>query len=395
MRRLGVDRRSMASLSAGHFAVDLAQGAVPALLVFLADELDLSYTLVGAVVLVATFSSSIVQPVFGHWSDRRGAMWLLPGGVALAGTGAALAAVAPSYPLLLLAVLVSGIGVAAYHPEGSKFAAYVSGERRATGMAVFSVGGNAGFGTGPLIASGLVVALGLEGGLLLAAPCLAVAAVLVAERRHLARSVPGVERAGRFAGGEERPAAFAVLQVLVVLRSIAHYGLFAFIPLWEHDVRGVSEAEATRLLALFLLAGAIGTLVGGPLADRFGRKPWLIATHTAAAPLIVAYVLVDGPGGVVALALAGAAVISTFGVTTVLSQEYLPGRIGMASGLSVGLAIGLGGVFALTLGGLADTIGLETAMLATASGPAAAALVALWLPRERRLGADRAAASPG
>src|SRR5262245_23347553 len=100
----------MASLSAGHFAVDLPQGAVPALLVFLSDKLDLSYTLVGAVVLVATFSSSIVQPAFGVWSDRRGAMWLLPGGALLAGIGVALASVVPNYPLLLLAVLVSGLG---------------------------------------------------------------------------------------------------------------------------------------------------------------------------------------------------------------------------------------------------------------------------------------------
>ena len=114
----GVDRRAMASLCAGHFATDLAQGAPPALLVFLVPKLDLSYTLAAAVILVATFSSSIVQPAFGLWSDSRGAMWLLPAGVALAGAGIALAAVAPNYPLLLLAVLLMGLGVAAFHPRG-------------------------------------------------------------------------------------------------------------------------------------------------------------------------------------------------------------------------------------------------------------------------------------
>jgi FSR family fosmidomycin resistance protein-like MFS transporter len=383
----------MASLSTGHLAVDLAQGSIPALLVFLADELDLSYTLVGAVVLLATFSSSIVQPAFGHWSDRRGAMWLLPGGVALAGTCAALAAVSPSYPLLLLAVLGSGLGVAAYHPEGSKFAAYVSGDRRASGMAVFSVGGNLGFGIGPLLASVLVVALGLEGGLLLAVPCLAVAALLVAERRYLARFARAAVADRRFGAGVNRPRPFVLLQGLVALRSIAHYGLFAFIPLWEHDARGESEARATALLALFLLAGALGTLAGGPLADRFGRRPVLIATLGAAAPLIVVYVLVEGALGYAALALAGAAVISTFGVTTVLSQEYLPRNIGMASGLSVGLAIGLGGIFALVLGAVADAVGLETAMLITAAGPAAAAVLAVWLPRERPRLVERTAHS--
>src|SRR5262245_65771823 len=106
----------MASLSAGHLATDLPQGAVPALLVFLADELGLSYTLVGAVVLVATFSSSIVQPAFGLWSDRRGAMWLLPGGVLLAGVGVGLASVGPSYAVRLDPDLGSGPGRAAYQP---------------------------------------------------------------------------------------------------------------------------------------------------------------------------------------------------------------------------------------------------------------------------------------
>ena len=374
----------MASLSAGHLAVDLTQGAIPALLVFLADEIDLSYTLVGAVILVATLSSSVVQPAFGHWSDRRGAMWLLPAGVLVAGVGVALAAMAPSFPLLLLAVLVSGIGVAAYHPEGLKFAAYASGDRRASGMAVFSVGGNVGFGVGPLLASGVIVALGLTGGLLLVLPGLVVAAILIAERRHLASFVPAPRSRGRLTDEPNRPRAFVLLQGIVMLRSVAHYGLFAFIPLWEHDVRGASEAEATRMLALFLLAGALGTLVGGWLADRVGRKPVMIATHVAAVPLILVYVLVGGALGVVSVALAGAVIIGTFGVTSVLSQEYLPGRIGMASGLSVGLAIGLGGMFALSLGGVADAIGLETALLLSAAGPGLAALLALRLPSERR-----------
>lgn len=152
----------MTSLCAGHFATDLAQGAPPALLVFLVPKLGLSYTLAAAVILVATISSSVVQPAFGLWSDARGASWLLPTGVVLAGAGVALAAIAPNYPLLLLAVLVSSLGVAAFHPEGSKFASFTSGRRRASGMAVFTVGGNLGFAFGPLLASTVVVALGLE-----------------------------------------------------------------------------------------------------------------------------------------------------------------------------------------------------------------------------------------
>jgi FSR family fosmidomycin resistance protein-like MFS transporter len=246
-------------------------------------------------------------------------------------------------------------------------------------MSVFSVGGNVGFAIGPLLGSSLVVALGLEGGLLLAIPGLVAAGLLIAESGYLASFVPDSRRTLPGFPERDRPGAFGLLQGVVALRSIAHYGLFTFVPLWE-VAQGASEAAATRLLSLFLFAGAIGTLIGGPLADRFGRKPVIVTTEALAAPLIVVYVLVGGFGGDVALVLCGAAVISTLGVTTVLSQEYLPTRIATASGLSVGLAIGLGGIFAVSLGALADSVDLETAVLATAAGPALAALLALALP---------------
>ena len=158
----------MAALSSGHLVTDLAQGSLPAFLPFLVDEFGLSYTMAAALVLAGTFASSIIQPLFGLWSDARGALWLLPAGVAIAGVGMGAAALAPSYPLVVLAVVVSGLGVAAYHPEGSKFASYVSGGRRASGMAFFSVGGNIGFALGPLVASFVIITLGfgLRGGVL-------------------------------------------------------------------------------------------------------------------------------------------------------------------------------------------------------------------------------------
>jgi FSR family fosmidomycin resistance protein-like MFS transporter len=373
----------MAALSSGHLATDLAHGALPALLPFLIVKFDLSYTMAAALVLAATISSSLVQPAFGLWSDARGALWLLPAGVALAGIGMALAAVAPSYFLVVLAVLVSGLGVAAYHPEGSKFASYVSGERRASGMAFFSVGGNVGFALGPVVASGIVLALGLRGGLLLALPGLAVAAVLLSVRPYLEDFAPAADPGRREAAGPGRPDGLALLLGVVGLRSVAHMGLFTFVPLYE-IARGHSEARGTLLLSLFLLAGAIGTLFGGRFADRFGRRVVLLGSFVVATPLILVYAVAGGLVGEVALVLSGAAVIGTFGVSLVLSQEYMPGRVGMASGLSIGLAIGLGGVAALTLGAVADAIDLETAVIATAAGPALAFFVTLLLPPSPR-----------
>jgi FSR family fosmidomycin resistance protein-like MFS transporter len=292
----------------------------------------------------------------------------------------ALAAVAPSYWLVALCVLASGLGVAAYHPEGSKLASYVSGSRRASGMAFFSIGGNVGFALGPLVASSAVLAWGLDGGLVLAVPALLVAALLLVARPHLTAFAPSVERRAEVRGEPGQPRALALLIGVIALRSVAHMGLFTFVPLWE-VAQGNGEAHGTRLLALFLLAGAVGTLAGGPLADRFGRRPVLRWSFVVAAPLILVYVLAGGLVGEVALIVSGAAVIGTFGVSLVMSQEYMPGRVGMASGLSIGFAIGLGGVAALVLGAVADVVGLEAALLATAAGPAVAFLLTYRLPR--------------
>src|SRR4051794_19414139 len=367
----------MAALSAGHLATDFANGALPALLPFMVDRFGLSYTLAGGLMLGSTVSSSVVQPLFGAWSDRRGALWLLPSGVALAGMGIALAAAAPSYWLVLLLVVVSGLGVAAYHPEGSKFAAYTSGRRRASGMSLFSLGGNIGYALGPTATTPLVLALGLTGGLLLSVPCLAVAALLLAVTPFLSSFVPE-PRAAR-AQGKDRPGALALLLGVIAFRSILWFGLITFVPLWEVS-RGHSKAHGSHLLSLMLLAGALGTLAAGPLADRFGRRLVLIASAAAASPLTVVYVAVGGALGAVALAFVGICVIGTFGVTMVMSQEYLPHRIGMASGLAIGLSIGLGGIAAVGLGAVADVVDLRTAMYASAAAGVPGFVLAALLP---------------
>jgi len=379
--RADLDKRAMAALSAGHLATDFANGALPALLPFFVDRFSLSYTLAATLMLASAASSSLIQPFFGAWSDRRGALWLLPTGVAVAGIGIAVAAAAPSYWLVLLLVVVSGLGVAAYHPEGSKFAAFASGRRRASGMSLFSIGGNVGYALGPTATTPLVLAFGLTGGLLLAVPCLAVAALLLATVPFLAGFVP--QRGERFAGdGEDRPGALTLLLGVIAFRSVAWFGLITFVPLWEVSL-GHSKSHGSHLLSLMLLAGGLGTLAAGPIADRLGRRPVLIASMLFVGPLTLAYVLVGGVLGAIALALVGVCVIGTFGVTMVMSQEYLPGRIGMASGLSIGLSIGLGGIAAVALGALADSVDLRSAMYAAAAAAVPGFVLAVLLPSSR------------
>ena len=379
--RADLDKRAMAALSAGHLATDFANGALPALLPFFVDRFSLSYTLAATLMLASAASSSLIQPFFGAWSDRRGALWLLPTGVAVAGIGIAIAAAAPSYWLVLLLVVVSGLGVAAYHPEGSKFAAFASGRRRASGMSLFSIGGNVGYALGPTATTPLVLAFGLTGGLLLAVPCLAVAALLLATVPFLAGFVP--QRGERFAGdGEDRPGALTLLLGVIAFRSVAWFGLITFVPLWEVSL-GHSKSHGSHLLSLMLLAGGLGTLAAVPIADRLGRRPVLIASMLFVGPLTLAYVLVGGVLGAIALALVGVCVIGTFGVTMVMSQEYLPGRIGMASGLSIGLSIGLGGIAAVALGALADSVDLRSAMYAAAAAAVPGFVLAVLLPSSR------------
>jgi FSR family fosmidomycin resistance protein-like MFS transporter len=374
-----IDRRAMATLSIGHLAVDFASGSVPALLPFLALEFGLSYTATAAMMLAALVSSSLVQPLFGLWSDRRGATWLLPGGVALAAVGVGAAAVAPAYVLVLVAVFAAGIGVAAYHPEGAKFAAFASGRHRASGMSYFNIGGNTGYALGPIVITPLVVWLGLRGGTLAMVPVLVMAFVILRALPALQRVVPESTE-HRLDEGEDDVRAMTLLSVVIGLRSVAWFGLLTFVPLWV-VANGGTEGEGGRTLSLMLVSGAVGTLVLGPVADRVGLRRTLLVTQAALPFLVVAFVAVGGVVGTVALMLIGLCVVGTFGVTMVLSQLYLPRHVGVASGLSVGLAMGLGGVAAVVLGAVADAVDLQTALYVAAAAPALGCIACVMLPR--------------
>ena len=270
----GVDRRAMTGLSAGHLFTDLNQGAVAALVPFLTAERGISLAAAGALVFAATVSSSIVQPLFGIFSDKKPIPALMPLGVLLAGCGMALVGVAPSYPLILLCVVVSGIGVAAFHPEAARFANYVSGSGRARGMSFFSVGGNAGFALGPAVTTPLVLLFGLPGSVFLALPAVAMAAVLFHELPRMLtfrpEAVDSEEQQEDVAPEHWGP--FARMIGVVIVRSFVYFGLVAFVALYYERVLGVSPALGNVALTLMLFGGAAGTLAMGPLADRFGRR---------------------------------------------------------------------------------------------------------------------------
>jgi FSR family fosmidomycin resistance protein-like MFS transporter len=382
--RTGVDRRAMAMLSAGHLFTDVGQGSIPALLPFLIVKDHLSYAGASALILAATIASSVIQPVFGHLSDRRSLPWLMPLGPILGGVGVALAAIAPSYALSFAAVVLSGIGVAAFHPEGSRFANYVSGAKRSSGMSLFSVGGNIGFALGPALITPLVLAFGLSGTLLVIVPTSLMGVVLARELPRL--KTFRVDLAKRHAvtdADEDAWRPFTLLAVVIALRSFVYFGFVTFIPLYFiHDLH-TSRGIAGAALTVMLVGGAIGTLVGGRLADRFGRRSVLIGSM-AVLPFLTVGFLVSPPGPAMVFAgVAGAATIATFAVTIVMGQEFLPGRIGVASGVTIGLSVGMGGVAAPLLGILADGDGLRAVFELIVVFPLAALLLSLALPVRR------------
>jgi FSR family fosmidomycin resistance protein-like MFS transporter len=325
-----------------------------------------------------------MQPLFGLWSDRHGALWLLPAGLALGGVGIGLAAVAPSYGLLLVLVFVSGIGIAAYHPEGAKFAVFLSGRKRASGMSLFNIGGNLGYALGPIVVTPLVLWLGLgPGGLLASIPVILTSIAVLAALPYLARRRPTRQAGARRALGEDNVRAMVILTGVIGLRSVAWFGLLTFVPLWIASL-GNSAADGNRVLSLMLLAGAVGTLLLGPLADRFGLRRTLLVAQALLAPMILVFVLVGGVVGTICLMVVGICVVGTFGVTMVLSQMYLPRHVGVASGLAVGLSMGLGGIAAVALGAVADAVDLETALILSALAPLLGVVLCFFLPAPNR-----------
>ncbi len=382
--RRQLDRRALRVLSAGHLASDFCQGVVPALVPFFIARRGYSYSDATALVLAATVGSALVQPLFGLWADRARSPWLMPAGLALAGIGIALTGVAPSFELTLATVALSGLGVAAFHPEAARLANYASGDRRATGMSRFSVGGNAGFALGPLVATPLVLLFGLEGALALALLPLAATGLLLAELPHLA----GLRATPSRAVAPASPASnawgpFARLGVVVSLRSTVYFGLQAFVPVWFARHLDTSETAGNAALTVMLAAGAAGTLLGGRLGDRVGSRPVLIGSTVLLLPLLAAFVASQAVAAALLLAAIGFVAIANFSITVVMGQEYLPSRLGLASGVTLGLAIGVGGLGAAALGLVADSAGLPAAMAAIAILPLPMLALALTLPRDR------------
>ncbi|MGE5663000.1 MAG: MFS transporter [Deltaproteobacteria bacterium] len=370
-------------LSFGHMATDIVQGAIPALLPFLKDRYALSYAVTGSLLLAAHLTSSAIQPLFGYFTDRRPFPFLLPLGCLVSGVGIALLPFSPGFRWVVAAVMFTGLGTAAFHPEGFKSTACVVTDRRATGMSFFSVGGNLGFAVGAPAAIFLVSRYGLPGAAALLAPAAAAAALFLPALPRIreriaaatARPVPAA------ANGPGRPLyAVSLIILIVVLRSWTHLGLATYIPFLYRDELARNPGYVATLLFVFLGAGTIGTLLGGVLADRVGHRRMLFWSLALQVPLLYLFLAATGAAVFLVAFTAGATIVSTFSVTIVMAQELFPRRMATASGAIAGFAIGTAGIGVTLLGAVADRYGVPAATHAIVALPAAGALLALLLP---------------
>ncbi len=324
-------------------------------------EREYTYAAASGIVLAASLLSSVVQPLFGALTDRWPMPWLLPLSTLIAGVGVALSGITGSYVLTLIVVAISGIGVAAFHPEAARAARKASrGSHSAMGW--FSLGGNLGFATSPLLVSAVIATGGLQASPLLVVPALAGAALCLSAVRSARTPAAGTASAGAKAGSDDW-VSFARLSGAVICRSIVFVSLSAFVSLYAQERTGGSPAAGTAALFILYIGGAIGTVLGASLANRFGRIQIVRWSYALTVLAVAGVVFVPGPLIYVFVALASAGLYVPFSLHMTLGQDYLPQRVGTASGVTLGLTVSIGGLTTPVIGAIADNASLQVALI--------------------------------
>ncbi|MGV9638308.1 MFS transporter [Nocardia rhamnosiphila] len=381
-----------------HAVDDFYQGLIPASIPFFVLERGYSYVAASGLALAAALGSSLPQPLLGVLADRRPVLWLAPAGLLVAGAGAGLAGLAPAYPVVWLLILVSGIGIAAFHPAAGRDARRAAGDSTVA-MSLFAAGGSVGFFLAPALATPLLSALGIGATALFVPPAVLTAFVLW---RHQTRRTAHLPTAD-ITTGRDRWGPFLVLTVVAVVRSVLFLGLNTFIALYWIGYLGADRVLGGVALTTFLVGGVVGTVSGGRIEDRIGMRATVRLGGAVAVPALVALRLCgDARLALVLVALAGVAVNLPFAVLVKLGQDYLPARPGTAAGVTLGIAVSAGGLFMPVLGGIADRHGPQAVLTVLCVVPALAAALAFALPpadgadhrgRRPRRGAD--APGPG
>lgn len=388
--------KALLLLSCGHVAVDTFQGALPAVLPFLKENLGLSYTLAGAILIIANISSSVIQPLFGSLSDRKNTYYLLPLGALLAGAGFCALPLAPNYLTVALLAVTSGIGISAFHPAGFKTARFFTGEKMASGMSIFSVGGNAGMALGPFLALSIIHYRGFSSLWWMSAITFLFVSSIVMFRSTVALPprAPHSARKENQGGSKAAHRALIVIIGFIILRTWTMYCLMTYIPFYYINYLRENPVFAGKLVSLFLLGGAAGTLVGSRIADRLGHRFWLRVSIFSDVLLFPPILWAQGVLLFALVTVFGFMLVSTFPITIVMGQNLFPRSTGVASGFMSGFAIGAGGIGVTVLGLFADHFGVPAAMKCIWALPVAAFFLTLMLryPVAEKVSSDLSAA---
>lgn len=379
-------------LSIGHACVDVYQGAVASLVPFFVAERAYGYAAVSGLVLAATLLSSVAQPVFGVLTDRWALPWLLPVSTVLGGLGIALSGVSGAYGWTLAFVAVSGVGVAAYHPESARVARRVS-EGSHSAMAWFSLGGNLGFATAPLLVGAVVATGGLRLSPLLFVPALVGSVLCLPVLRALDTPVRGGSGTATATGGDDI-ASFVKLSLAVVCRSIVFIGLSTYLPLYVQQRPGGSTAAGTAALFVLYLGGAVGSVLGGTLADRWDRVTVARWSYLVTVASVAGIVTASGPALYACVALTSVGLYVPFSLQVTLGQDYLPTRPGTAGGITLGLTVSVGGLATPLIGSAAHATSLRTALAPLILMPGLCWLLFRTLPEPAAPGAASLPARP-
>jgi FSR family fosmidomycin resistance protein-like MFS transporter len=356
----------LGAISFSHFLNDMMQSLIVAIYPLLKGEFHLSFVQVGVITLTYQICASLLQPLIGVYTDKHPQPYSLSVGMGFTLIGIATLAFASNYASVLAAAALIGTGSSIFHPESSRIARLASGGRHGLAQSIFQVGGNAGSAMGPLLAAWIIIPHGQASlawftlAALLAIVVLANVGVWY-KRRHLDRSGGSRSRAPVLSPVSARRVAWSI-GILVMLifskyfyiASITSYYSFYLIAKFHLSIQ-----SAQFHLFIFLLAMALGTLFGGPIGDRIGRKRVIWASILGVAPFTIALPFVDLTWTSILSFIIGLILSSAFSAIVVFAQELMPGKVGAVSGLFFGFAFGIGGIGAAVLGGLADQYGIE------------------------------------
>lgn len=376
-----------------HLLNDSIQSVIPAMFPILEESMGLTFTQLGLIAFALNMVSSVMQPVVGLYTDKKPMPYALPIGLTSSMLGVLGLAFAPSFLTILLSVIFIGLGSAIFHPEGSRVAYMAAGNRRGLAQSIYQVGGNSGQALAPLITALILVPLGQFGAIWFTVVAALAVGFLIYIANWYSRKLKVLEatKKPKVKKNSETKAlsksirnALIIIIFLIFARSwyvSAISNFYAFFAINKYDL---TIASSQIYIFTFLLMGAVGTFLGGPLADRFGKRTVILISLLATAPLSLLLPFLGSTLSIIILALIGIILMSSFSVTVVYAQELVPGKIGTMSGLTVGLAFGMGAIGSVALGALIDWIGLTTTMIGVALLPLLGAL-AFLLPTDRKL----------